>query len=98
MSSEEELQRTCFSYIFSSTEDAMISLYTTTSFFWPILKARSTACLSSAGFQEGSNMITRSAPGGVQRGARNVMKTRERDRENEREIIREREGGRRERC
>lgn len=42
----------------------MISLYTTTSFFCPIRNALSTACLSSAGFQEGSKITTRSAPGG----------------------------------
>jgi hypothetical protein len=42
----------------------MIRRYTTTSFFWPMRNARSTACLSSAGFQEGSKIITRSAPEG----------------------------------
>mmetsp|Transcript_24646 Transcript_24646/g.69301 ORF Transcript_24646/g.69301 Transcript_24646/m.69301 type:complete len:444 (-) Transcript_24646:679-2010(-) len=39
-----------------------MSLYTQTSFCWPIRKARSTACASDAGFQAGSTMITRSAP------------------------------------
>mmetsp|Transcript_50241 Transcript_50241/g.130460 ORF Transcript_50241/g.130460 Transcript_50241/m.130460 type:complete len:317 (-) Transcript_50241:521-1471(-) len=39
----------------------MISLYTRTSRVWPILKARSTAWASVAGFQDGSTSTTRSA-------------------------------------
>lgn len=48
--------------LFQLISPAAIKRYTITSRFWPMRYALSTACMSSAGFQLGSNRITLSAP------------------------------------